>query len=227
MTDIGGAGALEKADKTEVYSRDGNGTESPHNLYAPFYGQYVPATAAPDDAASGTDWNIQNNFGLNYVGFYDNWHTIQRPNGTVTGTDTGCNRTVAFDGGAESDDPRQTPSGAQTVAVFTDEHGEAQVEYEPFAGGFYYDAVGATLNDNRGCDLQDVAVLGRSVISATAKYPGQPVSFPAMTSGTLTKTIGTSSTSRSRTTEGHGRREREPSHPRGPWPGRRRQPVRG
>jgi hypothetical protein len=76
------------------------------------------------------------------------------------------------------------------VAVFTDEHGEAQVEYEPFAGGFYYDAVGATLNDNRGCDLQDVAVLGRSVISATAKYPGQPVSFPAMTSGTLTKTIG-------------------------------------
>ena len=27
LTDIGGAGALEKADKTEVYSRDGNGSD--------------------------------------------------------------------------------------------------------------------------------------------------------------------------------------------------------
>jgi hypothetical protein len=187
LTDIGGAGALEKADKTEVYSRDGNGTASPHNLYAPFYGQYVPATAG-GDSASGTDWNEQNNFGLNYVGSYDNWDTI--PLKTAVATDTDCNRTVAFPGGSYYDDPRETPSGDQTVAVFTDEHGEAQVEYEPFAGGFYYDAVGAILNDNRGCDLQDVDVLGRSVISATAKYPGQPVGFPAMNSASLTKTVG-------------------------------------
>ena len=39
---INGAGALEKADKTEVYSRDGNGTASPHNLYAPYYVQWIP-----------------------------------------------------------------------------------------------------------------------------------------------------------------------------------------
>ena len=189
-TDIGGAGALEKADKTEVYSRDGNGTDAPHNLYAPFYEQYVPGTAAEvlDPAASGTDWFVQNNFGLNYFDRYDNWDTI--PLRTVIGTDTGCNRTVDFEDGEEGDEPRQTPYGDQTVAVFTDEHGEAQVEYEPFAGGFYYDAVGAVLNDNRGCDLQDVAVLGRSVISATARYPGQPVGFPSMTSASLTKTIG-------------------------------------
>ena len=188
-TDIGGAGALEKADKTEVYSRDGNGTTSPHNLYAPFYGQYVPATAAEelDPAASGTDWLVQNNFGLNYFGFYDNWDTL--PLRTVLATDTGCNRTVGFEDPA-SDDPRQTPSGDQTVAVFTDEHGEAQVEYEPFAGGFYYDAVGAILNDNRGCDLQDVDTLGTSAISALAKYPGQPVDFPAMPSGIVNKTVG-------------------------------------
>ena len=189
LTDIGGAGALEKADKTEVYSRDGNGTDSAHNLYAPFYGQYVPATAAEeiDPAASGTDWYVQNNFGLNYFGFYDNWDTL--PLKTVLPTATGCNRTVDFEGGVE-DQPRTTPYGDQTVAVFTDEHGEAQVEYRPYAGGFYYDAVGATLNDNRGCDLQDVDVLGTSAISATAKYPGQPVDFPAQRSATLTKTVG-------------------------------------
>jgi hypothetical protein len=105
-------------------------------------------------------------------------------------TDTGCNRAVDFEGGAYGDDPRQTPSGDQKVIVFADEHGEAQVEYEPYAGGFYYDAVGAILNDNRGCDLQDVEVLGRSRIAATAKYPGQPVDFPAMTSGSVEKTVG-------------------------------------
>jgi len=185
-TDIGGAGALVKADKTAVYSRDGNGTDSAHNLYAPYYWQYVPATAAGDDA-SGTDWFVQNNFGLNYFGTYDNWDTI--PLKTVLGTATGCNRTVDFEGGTH-DSPRSTPSGDQTVAVFTDEHGEAQVEYVPFAGGFYYDAVGGIVNDNRGCDLQDVAVLGRSAISATAKYPGQPPAFPAMMSATITKTVG-------------------------------------
>ena len=189
-TDVGGAGALEKADKTEVYSRNGNGTANAHNLYAPFYGQFVPATAAAelDEAASGTDWFVQNNFGTSFFGFYDNWETL--PLRTLLPTDTGCNRTVDFAGGASGDDPRQTPSGDQKVIVFTDEHGEAQVEYEPFAGGFYYDAVGAILNDNRGCDLQDVDVLGRSRITATAKYPGQPVDFPAMTSGPVDKTVG-------------------------------------
>ena len=61
---INGAGALEKADKTEVYSRDGNGTASPHNLYAPYYKQWIPATSAEDvnPRASGTDWFVQNNF---------------------------------------------------------------------------------------------------------------------------------------------------------------------
>ena len=189
LTDIGGAGALVKADKTAVYSRDGNGTDSPHNLYAPYYGQYVPGTAAEelDPAASGTDWLVQNNFGLNFFGFYDNWNTL--PLRTALATATGCNRTVDFEHGAE-DSPRMTPYGDQTVAVFTDEHGEAQVEYMPNAGGFFFDAVGATINDNRGCDLQDVDVLGRSAISATAKYPGQPVDFPAQRSATINKTVG-------------------------------------
>jgi hypothetical protein len=191
LTDIGGAGALEKADKTEVYSRDGNGTPSAHTLYAPYYEQYIPATAAEDrdPAASGTDWFEQNNFGHDFFGLYDNWDAF--PLVRVLSTDTGCNRTVAFEGGDESDDPRQTPYGAQTVIVATDEHGEAQVEYEPYAGGFYYDAVeGDIRNANRGCDLQGVAVLGRSAISATVKYPAQPVDFPAMRSATINKVVG-------------------------------------
>ncbi len=33
-------------------------------------------------------------------------------------------------------------------------------------------------------------MLGRSAISATAKYPGQQVSFPAMSSAAINKTVG-------------------------------------
>jgi hypothetical protein len=186
--DISGAGALEKADKTEVYSRDGNGTDSAHNLYAPFYKQWLPATAADDPAASGTDWFLSNNFPGAPSVKYDNWDTF--PLTTVIGTDTGCNRTVGFED-EEGDEPRQTPSGDQRVAVFTDEHGEAQVEFEPYAGGFYYDSVvGAVHNDNRGCDLQDVRTLGTASITAQAKYVGQPNDFPEPVSAPLVKTIG-------------------------------------
>src|SRR5439155_23328067 len=49
-SDIGGVGYLNPSDKTEVYSRDGLGTEKAHNFYAPFYSQYIPATARPTDA---------------------------------------------------------------------------------------------------------------------------------------------------------------------------------
>jgi hypothetical protein len=185
---LDGAGALEKADKSEVYSRDGNGSPTAHNLYAPYYRQFVPATAA-GDRSSGTDWLVQNNFGLNYFGEYDNWDTI--PLRTNAAMPTNCNRTVAFSDTDASDSPRVTPSGDRTVAVFTDEHGEAQVEYRPYAGGFYYDALSPDIrNANRGCDLQGIRTLGTSSIAATAKYPGQPVDFPDMRSGAVAKTVG-------------------------------------
>ena len=198
---INGAGALEKSDKTEVYSRDGNGSPAPHNLYAPYYKQWIPGTAAEavNNRASGTDWNIQNNFPGAPFTLYDNWDAFSLA-ARVT-IDTGCNRTIDFERGAAFDDPRTTPvdlpgeggwnGSSRKVAVFTDEHGEAQVEYEPYAGGFYYDnVVGAIINDNRGCDLQDVDVLGTSAITATAKYPGQPVDFPNTVSPALAKTVG-------------------------------------
>ena len=74
------------------------------------------------------------------------------------------------------------------MAVYTDEHGEAQVEYNPGTGA-YYDAVGAIKNDNGGCDLEDVDVLGRSSIMATARYPYQAVDDPAKPSAPLAKEV--------------------------------------
>jgi hypothetical protein len=74
------------------------------------------------------------------------------------------------------------------VVVYTDEHGEAQVAYRP-GTGFYFDRLPVIRNDNNGCDLEGIDVLGRSIITAVARYPYQPVSDPDHTSTPLTKTV--------------------------------------
>ncbi len=182
--DISGAGALVQVAKTDVYSRDGNGSTTPHNLYAPYYQQFIPATAATNygiPEASGVDGPAQgNNFtGFLFNGLIDNWDTY--PLKSVVATPTQCNRTLWH--------PRTTPAGDQTVAVYTDEHGEAQVAYEPYAGGFYYDSLPVVLNRNGGCDLQGIHTLGTAAITATARYPYQPVDANPVTSATITKTV--------------------------------------
>jgi hypothetical protein len=182
-TDIGGVGSLEPADKAEVYSRNTLGTASAHNFYAPFYGTWIPATSRPG-LSSGVDGPAQgNNFrGFLVNGFYPYWNFAEVFR-TEIPRDTQCLR-------SRDDDPayRQTPAGAQHVAVYTDEHGEAQVEYNPGTGA-YYDAVGAIKNANGGCDLEDVDLLGRSVITATARYPYQAVDDTAKASDPLTKEV--------------------------------------
>ncbi len=181
-TDIGGVGSLEKADKGEVYSRDGSGATTAHNLYAPFYGAYIPSTSRPG-IASGVDGPARgNNFrGFLVDGFYDYWN-IAETFRTAIPTDTNCLRLVT------PREPRQTPRGAQSVALYTDEHGEAQVAYRP-GTGFYFDNLPVVRNDNNGCDLEGIRTLGTSAISAVARYPYQPVSDPDKTSATLTKTV--------------------------------------
>jgi len=186
-TDIGGVGSLEKADKTSVYSRDSAGSSSAHNLYAPFYRAYIPATSRPG-LASGIDGPASgNNFtGFLVDGLYDYW-SIADTLRTAVPSATTCLRR------SDQEPPyRQTPSGAQSVAVYTDEHGEAQVEYNPGGAGgsgFYFDNLPAIHNDNGGCDLEGIDVLGTSSISATARYPYQPVSDPDKTSASITKQV--------------------------------------
>ncbi len=188
--DTSGSGALVKSDKSDVYSRDGNGSSTAHNLYAPYYVQWIPATGAAGAGypeASGVDGPAQGN---NFEGFlvngpYDNWDTFALK--SVHSTDTACN---AYVGNTPARDvKRVTPSGDQTVAVYTDEHGEAQVAYKPYAGGFYFDQLPVVLNRNRGCDLQDVRTLGTASISAVARYPYQPVDAAPVATASITKTV--------------------------------------
>jgi hypothetical protein len=198
--DTSGVGSLEPANKTKTASRDFLGDSSAHNLYSPFYDAYIPATAR-GTISSGIDGAYANNFNgfLDASGLYHFWD-IAAHLASNSSTATTCLH-QSTDPQADSPltnpgDYYQTPSGDSDVAVYTDQNGEAQVQYNP-GTGFYFDSLihngGAILNANGGCDLQSLYQvpdsLGTSSITATAKYPFKPVSFPAMTSAPVTKSV--------------------------------------
>lgn len=167
-TDTSGIGTLTEVDKSDVYSHDGRGTPFPHNLYAPFYKAYIPATAA-GESSSGIDGPAQ---GSNFVGFLnDNPYPFWQHAFVLRRANDGRTRCLLAD-----DDYRRRPYGPQAVVVYTDEHGEAQVDFRPGVNAFY-DAL-VTPDRNGACDLQGVDPLGTAEITAIGRYPYQPVTDP-------------------------------------------------
>jgi hypothetical protein len=60
------------------------------------------------------------------------------------------------------------------VTVYSDEHGQAEVNFVPGLG-FYFDNLAALKNQDGGCDLENVDPIGRADVKVTARYPYQPV----------------------------------------------------
>jgi len=230
--DLSGVGSLERVSKQDIYSRDGSGRPSEHNLYAPFYSAFIPATGdgswliqrcddekvivvgKPCGAAgpvSGIDGPAQGN---NFPGFLVGDGKVGGPEDYYSGDNrdrdglydfwdiahvfrtAGDEKTACLDRYIDPNDDnlrdpkrialfRDNPGGAQSVAVYTDEHGEAQVAFRP-GMDFYFDAMthqldGSTVgvvDENGACDLQGVDVLGTASITAVARYPYQPVTDP-------------------------------------------------
>ena len=206
-TDLGGVGFFSGALKCAAYTRlndcrsdSADGVNRDHNFYAPFYGRWQPATAAlaggPDPTsivavaeASGNDGPpLGNNFrgyGLfsAFFGFYPYW-LIDESLVNASGGDTRCLRLRVGD----RPDFYQRPSGIQSAIVYTDEHGEAQINWHP-GTGFFFDNLGITPNRNGGCDLRGVDVLGFADISATARYPYQKTTAADVTSAPIRKIV--------------------------------------
>jgi hypothetical protein len=183
LTLTGGVGALEAADKHEIYSRDRTGEPSAanptnaHNLYAPFYAALIPADASQiaDSfyTTSGTHGALANNFPGYQVGpfagilgvyhYWDFYNTHSR-NGFNT-----C-RDVGGTGQFGDDEFIPLPTGIDEATVYTDEHGEALAWFNPDVGA-------ALVASNQGlCDLGPVngpALLGTATINAEAMDPFQ------------------------------------------------------
>ena len=140
----------------------------------------TPSTSPPRPAgpsASGIDGGPANNFnGFLVNGLYTNWdvaatvaHRLDGNTNCLLRREPRLNVEVVSWGKTF----RQLPRGAQNVVVYTDEHGEAQVAYTP-GTGMYFDNLGAIMNDNGGCDLQGIDVLG-----TVGHQRHGPVSVPA------------------------------------------------
>jgi hypothetical protein len=162
-----------------------------HNHYAPYYSRWIPATFAENSdgdivkEASGNDGPpIGNNFpGYRGSGLYDYWQFADVLS-TATPYPTHCLQRLDYGKPIY----RQTPEGPQRVLVFSDEHGEAQVYFNPGTGFFFDNLV--TPNENGGCDLRGVTTLGTANISAVARYPYQKTTDPDKPSATITKRVG-------------------------------------
>ena len=195
LNDAGGEPGLNSSEASctnSIYVRPGATT--PHHLYAPFYREYLPATKAPADPfSSGIDGGFANNFNgfLNLTGnalaqpsgLYDYWSIAENLR-QATAAPTNCldrfiGSTRVF---------QATPgTGPQSVVIYSDEHGEARTGFLPGVG-FFFNNFGI-LNANLGCDLAGIATLGTASITATARYPYEPVTAAPLVSNTVAKAV--------------------------------------
>ncbi len=201
---LNGVGEISGASKAQIYSHDFTGNPGAEgNLYAPYYGAYIPATDRGLPQSSGVTGPSP---GGDFPGFlnehpdpYTFWTSVRNANYRGGSHSTGCLRRE----GAQPSE-YETPSDVpQTETFYTDERGEAYVTYTP-GDGFYLEnlpelqegeeekAGEIIKNGDGGCDLKLLkgTVIGESSISARAVYPYEPVDYPAQASeNTVTKTV--------------------------------------
>lgn len=179
VTMTGDVGSLMSASKQMLLSRDGTGADTPHNLYAPYYSQYIPATSR-GDISSGVDGpqNINDVAGFQTYGLYRNWDIL---NGVGA---TGMNNCLTASGD-NIPEPGTGDGSYVSGTVYTDEHGNAEVLFNP-NGGFNLSADA----NNRCAAFVSGPTTFTSQITATAVYPYKKVA-PAQTTAPLTKTVAT------------------------------------
>jgi hypothetical protein len=215
--DDGGVGGLYGVSKYRVYSHDfdvtttgSNGFGQPvalesdnktANLYNPYYQAYIPSTLRPIAEASGVtgvwEGGISGGSGTDFPGFsnglftgapYPYWEALDAKEQTTTGTNT-CFRSDLGDPTGSPVGDYVTPDYPNQITVYTDERGEAYVDYNPGNGWFDNGFVGDL---NGACDLQALfgKEIGSSVISAKVNYPYESVPyFPPAGANTIKKVV--------------------------------------
>jgi hypothetical protein len=204
----GGVGGLYGVSKTLVYSHDFNGNASPSNpdpealtstglgnLYNPFYQEYIPSTDRGIAEASGITGVYFGGFtassGDDFPGFSLGWtdpYTFWKAlnvSSSDTGGSNGCLRATPYGYRNQDMGPEyyQLPDYPTQLTVYTDERGEAYVDYNPGTG---FPTPNVTIDNNGACDLQNLLgkTIGTASISAQAEYPYESVPYQAPASVT-------------------------------------------
>jgi len=214
--DDSGIGGLYGVSKYRVYSHDFDVSGGPGgfggpvalesdgktaNLYNPFYDSYIPSTLRPIQEASGVTgvWEagIPGGSGTDFPGFsngfftgdpYTYWTALDANEQATTGTNTCFRSDLADPQGAPAGD-YPTPDQPNQITVYTDERGEAYVDYNPGTG--WYDN-GFKGDQNGACDLQGLFgdEIGKSVISGQVVWPYESVPYKApASSNSITKIV--------------------------------------
>ena len=192
------AGTLSDVNKTDIYIRDSSmdpGTN--HNLYAPFYKAYIPAAWN----GSSTSGVFGASFANNYASFLTQGFDLPGNVAAPAGVDSNLfSHAPLYDywnafplvtqyGGNGCFDVLgnefQLPTGNLSEAVYTDEHGEAYVQFNPNEGNVL------TPDSNGRCDIYTGSLVGNATITAQSVYPDQIPSYdPGIkVSNVLTKTV--------------------------------------
>jgi hypothetical protein len=193
-------GTLSAVDKTDIYIRDASKYASdPHNLYAPFYKAYIPA--AWGNLNNPTSGVYGASFANNYASFLTQGFDLQAPVTAPATVDSSlfghaplydyweAFPLVTQDGynGCYdvNNDPFPLPTGNLSQAVYTDEHGEAYVQFNPDMGNVL------TPDSNGRCDIYTGSLVGNATITATSVYPDQVPTWDGSpkVSNTLAKTV--------------------------------------
>ncbi len=203
------AGYLSKADKSLIFNRNdpaygGNGDNlsDPHMMYAPFYKAYIPAVVPILDA--NTDSGVAGQIGGNYGNWltsgaygvstsedeaftYDYWDTFTLDS---AGGYNGCKDVSGH--WISQPDTTEEPGSGTSVAVYTDEHGEAYVQFNPANPDG--EGIVLTPDSNGRCDVYTGSLVGTATIQAESVYPAQQPSDPSNSgqpklSSVITKTV--------------------------------------
>ena len=131
----------------------------------------------PNPPSSGIEGTGTNGFGgFLTSGEYRNWGFAWTTRRNAYG-DTHCLFSQVLPGLAERF--RQLPSGYNAVSVYSDESGEANINFVPGLGMYFDNLTAANLNKNGGCDLENVDPIGTAEVDVVGRYPfQQPTARP-------------------------------------------------
>lgn len=180
---------------------DLGGTAGEGNLYNPFYQSYIPSTTRNFNESSGVDgvydYGFPGSSGDDFPGFsngytspYTYWKALDNTSADAVNS-TDCLRRDDNTDPLGGPNVYNEPYYPTNATVYTDERGEAVVDYNP-GTGFYLNNLNISLDKNNACDLQALLgkEIGSSTIVAQTEYPYQSVPYTAPAgANTLTKVV--------------------------------------